>query len=295
MFKGSFVALVTPMTEARALDWGALDALVDWHLEAGTHGFVPVGTTGESPTLDIPDHLKVIERVIERVGGRRPVLAGTGSNATDEAILMTREAQAMGAAGSLQVTPYYNKPTQEGLFQHFSAIADAVPMPVVLYNVPGRTVADLLPETVARLAAHPGIVGLKEATGSVARIKDLKAQVPDDFALLSGEDGMNVELMEAGCVGVISVTANVVPAALAAICEATLAGDFAKARELDAPLAALHEALFLEPNPIPVKWALAAMERMEGGIRLPLTPLSAEAQGPLRAALRELKLLGEGA
>lgn len=295
MFKGSFVALVTPMTQARALDWGALDALVDWHLEAGTHGFVPVGTTGESPTLDIPDHLKVIERVIERVGGRRPVLAGTGSNATDEAILMTREAQAMGAAGSLQVTPYYNKPTQEGLFQHFSAIADAVPMPVVLYNVPGRTVADLLPETVARLAAHPGIVGLKEATGSVARIKDLKAQVPDDFALLSGEDGMNVELMEAGCVGVISVTANVVPAALAAICEATLAGDFAKARELDASLAALHEALFLEPNPIPVKWALAAMERMEGGIRLPLTPLSAEAQGPLRAALRELKLLGEGA
>ena len=294
MFKGSFVALVTPMTQARALDWGALDALVDWHLEAGTHGFVPVGTTGESPTLDIPDHLKVIERVIERVGGRRPVLAGTGSNATDEAILMTREAQAMGAAGSLQVTPYYNKPTQEGLFQHFSAIADAVPMPVVLYNVPGRTVADLLPETVARLAAHPGIVGLKEATGSVARIKDLKAQVPDDFALLSGEDGMNVELMEAGCVGVISVTANVVPAALAAICEVALAGDFAKARELDASLAALHEALFLEPNPIPVKWALAAMDRMKGGIRLPLTPLSAEAQGPLRAALRELKLLGEG-
>lgn len=294
MFKGSFVALVTPMTEARALDWGALDALVDWHLEAGTHGFVPVGTTGESPTLDIPDHLKVIERVIARVSGRRPVLAGTGSNATDEAILMTREAQAMGAAGSLQVTPYYNKPTQEGLFQHFSAIADAVPMPVVLYNVPGRTVADLMPETVARLAAHPGIVGLKEATGSVARIKDLKAQVPDDFALLSGEDGMNVELMEAGCVGVISVTANVVPAALAAICEAALAGDFAKARELDASLAALHEALFLEPNPIPVKWALAAMDRMKGGIRLPLTPLSAEAQGPLRAALRELKLLGEG-
>ena len=295
MFKGSFVALVTPMTEARALDWGALDALVDWHLEAGTHGFVPVGTTGESPTLDIPDHLKVIERVIARVSGRRPVLAGTGSNATDEAILMTREAQAMGAAGSLQVTPYYNKPTQEGLFQHFSAIADAVPMPVVLYNVPGRTVADLMPETVARLAAHPGIVGLKEATGSVARIKDLKAQVPDDFALLSGEDGMNVELMEAGCVGVISVTANVVPAALAAICEAALAGDFAKARELDASLAALHEALFLEPNPIPVKWALAAMDRMKGGIRLPLTPLSAEAQGPLRAALRELKLLGGGA
>ena len=295
MFKGSFVALVTPMTEARALDWGALDALVDWHLEAGTHGFVPVGTTGESPTLDIPDHLKVIERVIARVSGRRPVLAGTGSNATDEAILMTREAQAMGAAGSLQVTPYYNKPTQEGLFQHFSAIADAVPMPVVLYNVPGRTVADLMPETVARLAAHPGIVGLKEATGSVARIKDLKAQVPDDFALLSGEDGMNVELMEAGCVGVISVTANVVPAALAAICEAALAGDFGKARELDASLAALHEALFLEPNPIPVKWALAAMDRMEGGIRLPLTPLSAEAQGPLRAALRELKLLGGGA
>ena len=294
MFKGSFVALVTPMTEARALDWGALDALVDWHLEAGTHGFVPVGTTGESPTLDTPDHLKVIERVIERVGGRRPVLAGTGSNATDEAILMTREAHTMGASGSLQVTPYYNKPTQEGLFQHFSAIADAVPMPVVLYNVPGRTAADLLPETVGRLAVHPGIVGLKEATGSVARIQDLKAQVPDDFALLSGEDGMNVELMEAGCVGVISVTANVAPEALAAICEAALAGDFATARELDASLAALHEALFLEPNPIPVKWALAAMGRMEGGIRLPLTPLSAEAQGPLRAALTELNLLGEG-
>ena len=295
MFKGSFVALVTPMTEARALDWGALDALVDWHLEAGTHGFVPVGTTGESPTLDIPDHLKVIERVIERVGGRRPVLAGTGSNATDEAILMTREAQAMGASGSLQVTPYYNKPTQEGLFQHFSAIADAVPMPVVLYNVPGRTVADLLPETVGRLATHPGIVGLKEATGSAARIQNLKARLPDDFALLSGEDGMNVELMEAGCVGVISVTANVVPAALAAICEAALAGDFAKARELDAPLAALHEAIFLEPNPIPVKWALAALGRMGGGIRLPLTPLSAEAQEPLRAALTELNLLGESA
>ncbi|MDA0955952.1 MAG: 4-hydroxy-tetrahydrodipicolinate synthase, partial [Proteobacteria bacterium] len=243
MFTGSYVALVTPMTEARALDWGALDALVDWHLEAGTHGFVPVGTTGESPTLDIPDHLKVIERVIQRVAGRRPVLAGTGSNATDEAILMTREAHAMGASGSLQVTPYYNKPTQEGLYQHFSAIADAVPLPMVLYNVPGRTVVDLLPETVGRLAAHPLIVALKEATGSAERIVELKAQVPGDFALLSGEDGMNVALMEAGCVGVISVTANVVPAALAKICEAALAGDFATARALDAPLTALHEAL----------------------------------------------------
>jgi 4-hydroxy-tetrahydrodipicolinate synthase len=293
MFTGSYVALVTPMTEARALDWGALDALVDWHLEAGTHGFVPVGTTGESPTLDIPDHLKVIERVIQRVAGRRPVLAGTGSNATDEAILMTREAHAMGASGSLQVTPYYNKPTQEGLYQHFSAIADAVPLPVVLYNVPGRTVVDLLPETVGRLAAHPLIVALKEATGSVERIVELKAQVPGDFALLSGEDGMNVVLMEAGCVGVISVTANVVPAALAKICEAALAGDFATARALDAPLTALHEALFLEPNPIPVKWALAAMGRVEGGLRLPLTPLSESAQAPLRAALAGLGLLEE--
>ena len=293
MFTGSYVALVTPMTEARALDWGALDALVDWHLEAGTHGFVPVGTTGESPTLDIPDHLKVIERVIQRVAGRRPVLAGTGSNATDEAILMTREAHAMGASGSLQVTPYYNKPTQEGLYQHFSAIADAVPLPMVLYNVPGRTVVDLLPETVGRLAAHPLIVALKEATGSAERIVELKAQVPGDFALLSGEDGMNVALMEAGCVGVISVTANVVPAALAKICEAALAGDFATARALDAPLTALHGALFLEPNPIPVKWALAAMGRVEGGLRLPLTPLSESAQAPLHAALAGLGLLEE--
>jgi len=295
MIKGSIVAIVTPLQADGSLDLPAMSRLLEWHVEQGTDAIVAVGTTGESATLDIDEHCTVITHVVKEIAGRIPVIAGTGANSTTEAIELTQAAKKAGADACLLVTPYYNKPTQEGLFQHFSAIADAVPMPVVLYNVPGRTVADLLPETVARLATHPGIVGLKEATGSVARIEELKARVPDDFSLLSGEDGMNVALMEAGCVGVISVTANVVPAALAAICEAALAGDFTKARELDAPLAALHEALFLEPNPIPVKWALAAMGRMEGGIRLPLTPLGAEAQGSLRAALDALGLLGEGA
>ncbi|MEE4361577.1 MAG: 4-hydroxy-tetrahydrodipicolinate synthase [Pseudomonadales bacterium] len=291
MLRGSIVALVTPMDAAGALDWGALADLVEWHVSAGTDGIVPVGTTGESPTLDTPDHMRVIERVIRFVDGRVPVIAGTGSNATEEAIVLTEAARAAGADASLQVTPYYNKPTQEGLYRHFATIAERVDLPHLLYNVPGRTACDLLPATVARLAPIDNIVGIKEATGEIARVEALRRLCGEAFVILSGEDGRNLDLMKAGAVGAISVTANVAPEAMARLCAAFLAGDVATAEAIDLELQPLHRALFLESNPIPVKWALHEMGRIDSGIRLPLTPLSEPFRAPLREVLARLGLL----
>lgn len=291
MFKGSIVALVTPMDALGDLDWEALDRLVQWHLDSGTHGIVPAGTTGESATLDIQENIRVVERVVRIVDGRIPVIAGTGANNTREALEMTRAAKSAGADASLQVTPYYNKPTQEGLYRHYATIAEDVDMPMVLYNVPGRTACDLLPSTVARLAPFDNIVAIKEATGDVSRVAEIHRLCGTDFTVLSGEDGKNLELMRAGAAGVISVTANVEPVRMARFCEAVLAGDDAAAEQLDAELQPLHRALFLESNPIPVKWALHEMGRIAEGIRLPLTPLSESFHAPLREVLEQLALV----
>ncbi|HSG89989.1 MAG TPA: 4-hydroxy-tetrahydrodipicolinate synthase [Pseudomonadales bacterium] len=293
MFKGSIVALVTPMDALGDLDWDALDRLIEWHLECGTHGIVPAGTTGESATLDIQENIRVVERVVRIVDGRIPVIAGTGANNTREALEMTRAAKSAGADASLQVTPYYNKPTQEGLYRHFAAIAEDVDMPHVLYNVPGRTACDLLPATVARLAPIDNIVAIKEASGDLSRVAEIHRLCGADFTVLSGEDGMNLELMRAGAAGAISVTANADPMRMARFCEAFMAGDEALAEEIDARLQPLHAALFVESNPIPVKWALHEMGRIGAGIRLPLTPLSEACRAPLRAVLAQLGLLGD--
>lgn len=283
---GSIVALVTPMFEHGAVDFVALDRLVDWHVAAGTQAIVAVGTTGESATLDLDEHLAVVARVIAAAAGRVPVIAGTGSNSTREAIVQTREAQALGASAALLVTPYYNKPPQEGLYRHFAAIAEAVPgLPQILYNVPGRTGCDMQPATVARLAQLPGIVGLKEATGSLARVRELLALgLPSSFALYSGDDATARESILAGFHGDISVTANVAPALMSQMCAAALAGDSARAAELDAPLAGLHRQLFADPNPIPAKWLLAQMGMIAPGIRLPLVPLDPHHHEPLLQA-----------
>ncbi len=261
MFKGSIVAIVTPMDAAGDLDWEALDRLVEWHLASGTDGIVPVGTTGESATLSLDENVRVVERVVRMVDGRVPVIAGTGANNTREALEMTRAAKSAGADASLQVTPYYNRPTQEGLYRHFATIAEDVDMPVVLYNVPKRTACDLLPETVARLAPLGNVVAIKEATGEVGRVREIHERCGTDFAVLSGEDPIVVAMMREGAVGVISVTANVAPARMAAMVDAALAGDWATAEAAEAELAPLHAALFLESNPIPVKWALAELGR----------------------------------
>jgi 4-hydroxy-tetrahydrodipicolinate synthase len=257
----------------------------------GTAGIVSVGTTGESSTIGVDEHLEVVRRTVLGVAGRIPVIAGTGANATREAIELTEAAKRLGADACLLVTPYYNKPTQEGLYRHYRAIAEAVDIPQILYNVPSRTACDLLPETVYRLAAVPGIVGLKEATGDLGRARELIAHLPSAFSLFSGDDATAAEFMLAGGHGTISVTANVVPGRFAAMCRAALAGDAALARSLDAEIAELHRLLFLESNPIPAKWALAEMGMMEHGIRLPLTPLSATHQPRLRRALADLGLL----
>lgn len=285
MFKGSLVALVTPMCPDGAVDWPALDRLVEFHIAAGTHGIIAVGTTGESPTLEVDEHIAVIRRVVECVAGRIPVIGGTGANATQEAIQLTQAAQRVGVDACLLVTPYYNKPTQHGLYEHFSAIARAATVPLILYNVPGRTACDLLTDTVVRLARVPGIAGLKDATGSLDRARELLAACPAGFALYSGEDAVACETMVMGYHGVISVTANVAPAAMARMANAALAGKREAAEALDAPLRGLHRLLFSEANPIPVKWALGAMGAIAGGIRLPLTPLSEAHYAPLRTAL----------
>ena len=285
MLSGSIVALVTPMTASGALDWEALERLVAWHLESGTHGIVPMGTTGESATLTTAEHLEVIRRVIALVDGQVPVIAGTGSNSTDEAIHQTQEAEQEGADACLIVTPYYNKPTQEGLFHHYKAIAEASRMPLVLYNVPPRTACDMLPATVARLAAIDNIVGIKEASGDASRIGELRRLCGDDFILLSGEDAQTLEMLHLGAVGAISVTANVLPQQMAAFCSAWLAGERERADALDAELQSVHGALFVETSPSPVKWALHALGRIDSGIRLPLLPLSEGRRAEVMAAV----------
>jgi 4-hydroxy-tetrahydrodipicolinate synthase len=286
MFSGSFVALVTPMQPDGAVDNAALDRLVEFHIENGTNGIVAVGTTGESPTLDVEEHIGVIRRVIQAVRGRIPVIAGTGANSTREAIELTRLAHEAGAQACLLVTPYYNKPTQEGLYQHYRAIAQAVPIPQFLYNVPSRTGCDLKPETVERLAEFKNIVGVKEAP-SLERNRELLARVGGRMALFSGDDDLACESVLAGFNGVISVTANVAPRQVRAVIDAALAKNVAEARRLDARLQSLHKAMFLESNPIPVKWALARMGKIPGGLRLPLTPLAPQYHATVEKALRD--------
>ena len=289
--RGSLVALVTPMTTSGAVDWAALDGLVDWHLESGTNGIVPVGTTGESATLTHAEHKQVIEAVVRRVDGRAPVVAGTGANATAEAIELTKAARGHGADYGLSVTPYYNKPTQEGLYRHYCAIAEASDLPLVLYNVPPRTACDMRAETVARLAEVDSIVAIKEACGDAARVAEIKALVADDFVLLSGEDAQTMTMVGYGATGTISVTANVLPAEMAAFCKAFLDGDGDKAAELDARLQPIHDILFCETSPIPAKWALSAMGKIDTGIRLPLVELTPESQVEVRRRLEAVGAL----
>ena len=287
MFRGSMVALVTPMADDGAIDEKALESLIEFHIDNGTDAIVAVGTTGESATLDEEEHCYVIRRTVKAVQGRIPVIAGTGSNSTQEAIDLTRCAKDAGADACLLVSPYYNKPTQEGLFLHHKAIAEAVDIPQILYNVPGRTAVDMIPDTVIRLAAIENIIGVKEATGEVQRCRDILAAVPENFDIYSGDDASAMDLMLAGAHGVISVTTNVVPKAMHDMCEAALAGDKAKAKTINESLLALHTDLFVEANPIPVKWALFEMGHIGKGIRLPLTILSAPYHDTIRAALKQ--------
>ena len=287
MIKGSLVAIVSPMREDGSLDFDAYRRLIDWHVAEGTNAIVAVGTTGESPTVDPEEHGELIRVAVEAVKGHIPVIAGTGGNSTSEAIELTRHAKAVGATATLQVVPYYNKPTQEGLYRHFRKIAETVDLPVILYNVPGRTVADLANDTTVRLSEIPGIVGLKDATGDLARASDLLKRLPSRFAVYSGNDDTALALMLLGGHGVISVTANVAPRLMSELCKAALAGDLAKARQINNQLLPLHFKLFVEPNPIPVKWALAKMGRIHGGIRLPLVPLSESAESVVQAALKD--------
>ncbi len=287
MLTGSLVALATPMLADGGLDLDALRRLVDWHVEQGSDGLVIVGTTGESPTVGFDEHCRLIRTAVEQAAGRIPVVAGTGANSTAEAIELTECAKEAGAVAGLSVAPYYNKPTQEGLYRHFRTIAEAVDLPMILYNVPGRTVADIGNDTVLRLAEVPGIVGIKDATGNIERGSDLIRRVRPDFAVYSGDDGSALALMLLGGKGVISVTANVAPRFMHEMCAAALAGDLALAREINFRLLPLHQKLFVEANPIPVKWALAEMGHIQPGIRLPLTPLSAQYHATVRAALAE--------
>ena len=298
MFARSNVALVTPMLDNGAVDECALGELVEWQIDSGTNGLVAVGTTGESATLAVDEHVRVIRCVVEAAAGRVQVIAGTGANSTAEAIELTRHGKQAGADGALLVTPYYNKPPQEGLFQHYAAIAQAVDIPIVLYNVPGRTGCDLLPATVERLAALDNIVALKEAVGDPSRVREVVERVGDKLTLLSGDDATSRAAMLAGFHGVISVTANVAPAALSQLCLAATTGDAQRAAAIDAKLAPLHDKLFVQPNPIPVKWALQQMGRIGPTLRLPLVPLDAlpehefdSASAAIRAALQTAGLL----
>ena len=286
MFSGSIVAIVTPMRADGAVDFDALDRLVEFHINNRTDGIVAVGTTGESATLDVDEHIEVVRRVVKKAAKRVPVIAGTGANATSEAIQLTQLSQQAGADACLLVTPYYNKPTQEGLFRHYQAIAEAVDIDLVLYNVPGRTACDMKPETVARLAGIRNIVGLKEASGSLDRNRQLLNLLGKDFCLLSGDDDIAVESALAGFHGVISVTANVAPRQVHEAIAAARAGKADEAHRADAQLKALHRALFLESNPIPVKWALARMGLIGDGIRLPLTPLAQQFHGQVLEAIQ---------
>ncbi len=289
MLSGSIVALVTPMTATGDVDWPALEQLVEWHVEQGTHGIVPMGTTGESATLDTDEHLEVIKRTIEVVNKRVPVVAGTGSNSTAEAIHQTQEAEAAGADACLLVTPYYNKPTQAGLIAHYEAIAAETSVPMVLYNVPPRTACDMQADTVAELAKDPQIIGIKEACGDATRVAEIRQQVADDFVILSGEDAQTLQMLDLGAVGTITVTANVLPAMMAEFLNAFLAGDRDRAAELDEKLQPIHEILFCEPSPTPSKWALYKMGKIDSGIRLPLLPLTEANQAEM---CRRLEAVG---
>jgi 4-hydroxy-tetrahydrodipicolinate synthase len=291
MITGSIVALVTPMRADGAVDHEALAKAVDRVIEAGSAAIVSVGTTGESATLDVDEHTDVIRRTIDVAAGRVPIIAGTGANSTAEAIHLTAAAKAAGADAALLVTPYYNKPPQEGLYRHFKAVAEAVDIPQILYNVPGRTAVDMLPSTVERLADVPGIVGIKEAKGDLDRVRELVALGLPDFALYSGDDATARDSILLGFHGDISVTANVAPEGMARMCAAALAGDAETAAAIDADLAALHRALFVEPNPIPVKWALAELGLIDEGIRLPLVPLDPAFHAEVRAAIKAAGLL----
>lgn len=286
MITGSLVALVTPMHPDGSIHWEHLDKLVDFHLDNGTHGIVAVGTTGESATLDPDEHCRVIGHIIKRVNGRIPVIAGTGANSTREAIELTTEAHKLGADACLLVVPYYNKPTQEGLYRHFRAIAEAVPVDQILYNVPGRTACDMLNETVERLADIPNIVGIKDATGNIPRGAELIKAVEGRLTVYSGDDATAAELMLAGGKGNVSVTANVAPKSMAALCEAAIAGNREETERLNELLMPLNRKLFLEANPIPVKWALQRMGIVGEGIRLPLTPLSDKFHDEVEEALK---------
>ena len=283
---GSLVAIVTPMKEDGELDLDAFRRLIDWHIAEGTDGIVVVGTTGESPTVDFDEHRLLIRTAVEHAAKRVPVIAGTGANSTREAIELAAYAKQAGADMSLTVVPYYNKPTQEGLYRHFRAIAEAVAVPHILYNVPGRTVADLQNDTVLRLADVPNIVGIKDATANLERASDLLRRKPADFAVYSGDDATGLALMLLGGHGVISVTANVAPRLMHELCAAALNGDAKRAREINNRLLPLHRDLFCEANPIPVKWAVQQMGLIAGGIRLPLTPLAAGYHDQVRRALR---------
>jgi 4-hydroxy-tetrahydrodipicolinate synthase len=291
MIKGSLVAIVSPMHEDGSLDLNSLVRLVEWHIEEGTNAIVVVGTTGESPTVDPQEHIELVRTAVQAARGRVPVVAGTGANSTREAIELTTRAREVGADATLQVVPYYNKPTQEGLYRHFVSVAEAVDLPMILYNVPGRTVADLGVETTLRLAQVSGIVGLKDATGDLARAGQLLRRLPPTFALYSGNDDSALALMLLGGHGVVSVTANVAPRLMRQMCDAALSSDLPKARALNARLMPLHTRLFVEPNPIPVKWALQRMGKIAGGIRLPLVTLSGPGREAVQGALEETGLV----
>ncbi|MBI5924055.1 MAG: 4-hydroxy-tetrahydrodipicolinate synthase [Aquabacterium sp.] len=288
---GSIVALVTPMHADGSVDYDSLRKLIDWHIAEGTNCIGVVGTTGESPTVTVDEHCEIIRVAVEQAAGRVPIMAGAGANSTKEAIELSHFAKKVGADCTLQVVPYYNKPTQEGMYQHFKAIVEAVDIPVVLYNVPGRTVADMLPETTLRLAQLPGVIGVKEATGNLERAAWLIKQAPKGFSIYSGDDPTAALLMLLGGHGNISVTANVAPRDMAELCKASMAQDTKRAVELHMKLLPLHKQLFVEPNPIPVKWAMARMGKVGGTLRLPLTPLSESSQAVVEAAMREVGVL----
>ncbi len=285
MFKGSLIALATPFDADNRVDYEGLERLIEFHVSEGSDGLVIAGTTGESATLKKSEHTELISKSVDIVNGRLPVIAGTGSNSTAQTIELSREVGEYGIDAYLIVAPYYNKPMQEGIFRHFSSIADAVDKPVMLYNVPGRTVTDILPETVARLAAHPNIFGIKEATGDIERLNQIRESVSDDFMLYSGDDFTTLDFIENGGHGVVTVCGNVVPRLMSDMCRAALAGESDKAHELDDILQPLNKALFLESNPIPLKWALAEMGLISSGIRLPLTPYAEEYHAEMRQAM----------
>ena len=291
MIQGSLVAIVTPMHADGSLDLPCLRKLIDWHIAEGTDGIVIVGTTGESPTVTVEEHCELIRVAVEHTNKRIPIIAGSGGNSTAEAIVLTTFAKNIGADASLQVVPYYNRPTQEGMYQHFKKIAESVDIPVILYNVPGRTIADMSNETMLRLAQVPGIIGVKEASGNIGRDTDLIRQAPSSFAVYSGDDATAMALMFCGGKGNISVTANVAPRAMHELCVAAMRGDIKEAIAINNRMIPLHNKLFIEPNPLPVKWAMTEMGLIPTGMRLPLVPLAEQYHETVRAALREAGVL----